>query len=328
MTGTAKMGMVGKPPTSVIGVGQSAAAKEAEAKLKKNVELKGATRVEGLENEPIHEVRTILKKLNMDVNTDIEEVKDNVRSAIRRGLPQIQSFGAQDKLAVIVAGGPSLKDTFLELEELYKQNHMIIAVNGVHDYLMDHGIRPAIHILVDARASNARFVGRPTDTCNYMLSSQCAPEVFDALEGRNVRLFHTCSEREEDILKEYYHGENYHIIYGGCTVTLRTLYLLKLLGFYRFDIFGWDSCYMDGEHHAYDMPENEDEEIQKLICLDKEFECSAWMASQVQDFQDFTGAVGDHFQINVRGEGLIAHMIRAGADADPSKLIRKSDMED
>jgi len=70
---------------------------------------------------------------------------------------------------------------------------------------------------------------------------------------------------------------------------------------------------MGGEHHAYNQIENDECEVHDLVCMGKTFKCAAWMASQFEDFQRFIISLGDKFELNVHGNGLIAHMMKEGA---------------
>ena len=121
---------------------------------------------------------------------------------------------------------------------------------------------------------------------------------------------------------EEYYFKRMHPVTLGTTVTLRAISLLRMLGFQNFEIFGLDSCVMDGEHHAYEQKENNGE---KLISVwprvkgnkeAKRFMCSVWQAKQAEDFLNLTKERGELFQLNVHGDGLIATMIRMGAEVD------------
>jgi hypothetical protein len=60
--------------------------------------------------------------------------------------------------------------------------------------------------------------------------------------------------------------ENYGVIYedfypcpGGSTVVLRSLCLLRMLGYHKIHVYGMDSCvFPDKYHHAYEQTENDD----------------------------------------------------------------------
>ena len=96
---------------------------------------------------------------------------------------------------------------------------------------------------------------------------------------------------------------------------------MRMLGFTKMDLYGFDSCYMDGEHHAYEQVENDECEVRELVCMGETFQCAAWMASQFDDFQHFITNLGDKFELNVHGNGLIAHMMNEGAKLLNDKTV-------
>ena len=255
------------------------------------------------------------------INTDQETICANVRLNIRRGLQQVKMHPASPEWIVLACGGPSLEDTFDELRQLYWLGRKVIAVNGAYRWLTDRNIRPSAAIVMDARKFNARFVDPAVPNCKYFLASQCAPEIFDACAERDVHLFHVCTYEDEEkaILNEYYFGK-YRYIPGGMTVSLRAITLLRTLGFHLMDIFGLDSCVMQGKHHAYPQAENDSDDIKRVWMaadgkLDegREFWITSWHAAQLDNFMAMIRVNGDLFKLNVHGDGLIAYAMRTGA---------------
>jgi len=256
-------------------------------------------------------------KIKMGMNADTSDILENIRVNVKRQLPQVKPYEINDKQKIIiVAGGPSLNDTLPELRrQVEEEGFMLVAVNNTHDWLVERGFKPSVHVMVDARQHNVRFVQNPISTCKYLMASQCHPDVFDALEGQNVQIFHVLNEMgEKEILDNHYYGEHhYHYVVGGSTVILRTIWMMRMLGFVKMEVHGFDSCYMGNEHHAYDQVENDECEVHDLECMGRTFKCAAWMASQFEDFQRFITSLGDKFELNVHGDGLIAHMMKEGA---------------
>lgn len=250
----------------------------------------------------------------MELNFPPEEVLKNIETNIKRFLPQVKAYPKNDVPRVIlVGGGPSLEDTFDELEAQVANGAKLIAVNNTHDWLLDKGLKPSAMVMIDARPHNIRFVQRPISTCKYLIASQCDPSVFDSLSGHNVWIWHAKNdEGEKEILDNYYMGQWLPII-GGSTVILRSIWLFRMLGFHNIDVYGFDSCLFGDRHHSYDQPENDASPVVKVTCAGKEFYSSAWMLSQADDFMHFVKKLGEHFQLNVHGDGLISHIIQEGA---------------
>ena len=98
-------------------------------------------------------------------------------------------------------------------------------------------------------------------------------------------------------------------IIGGSTVTLRSLHLLRILGFHKIEIFGFDSCIVD-EHHAYPQPENDDEQEVEITVGGRQFRCTVAHYFQAKEFVQLIGATGANYELSVHGEGLISHIIK------------------
>ncbi len=101
---------------------------------------------------------------------------------------------------------------------------------------------------------------------------------------------------------------------------LRILPLLRMLGYWKFEIYGFDSCLADGLHHAYKQPENDDERVINVTCGGRSFQCHPWMASQAQEFIDLMRKLADEIELVVHGDGLIRHIIETAAVPEPQDL--------
>jgi len=255
------------------------------------------------------------------VNVPPEKLREQVAFNIRRQLPQAHPHAPNKETVALVCGGPSLVKTEKQLVEAYWAGAKVIAVNGSYQWCIDRNIRPSAVIVLDARQFNSRFVQTPIPGCKYMLASQCHPDAFELCKDRDVLIWHCCSggEEEYEMLKQYYF-ERVFPIGDGTTVAIKAIGLLCMLGFQSFDIFGFDSCWLDDAHHGYKQIENDrDGRIAvwlkppgrgDLACR---FECAPWMMQQARDFQNFVRDYGDKFRLNIRGDGLIAATMRLSA---------------
>jgi hypothetical protein len=103
--------------------------------------------------------------------------------------------------------------------------------------------------------------------------------------------------------------------------------LLRAIGFLRFDVFGCDSCVMDGKHHAYVQPENDADKIYPFKVhptghpeLTRTFWCAPWHVAQLQDWLQTIRINGDHFLVNVHGDGLLAYAMRSSAELEMERV--------
>ena len=67
-------------------------------------------------------------------------------------------------------------------------------------------------------------------------------------------------------------------------------------------------CIM-GDHHAYDQPENDDEEVITLVVGGKSFQCTIAQYHQAKEFIEMVSVTGAHYEMIVHGDGLISYLI-------------------
>lgn len=262
-------------------------------------------------------------------NTPDDVLLAQVAENIRRQLPQAKPHAPNSETVALVCGGPSLASTEKELVEAAWAGAKVVCVNGSYAWCIERNIKPSAFVMLDARAFNARFPAEPVAGCRYLLASQCHPATFDLCRDRDVTVWHACSagQAELDLLKAFYFGRCFPVTLGT-TVAIRAISLLRMLGFQSFDIFGLDSCWMNDRHHAYGQSENDDER-RSWVWLRPEgrddlaegFTCSVWHMKQFEDFQQLIRQRGNSFRLNVRGNGLIAAMMRIGAQLGPAMTL-------
>jgi hypothetical protein len=256
----------------------------------------------------------------MKVNTDHETLYANIRSSIRRQLPQLSPHPVNNTPVCIVGGGWSLNDpdVYEELRQLYFNGAKIVALNGAAKWLMEHNLRPSLHLILDARPQNVDFLRIAIPHCKTMLASQCAPIMFDALEDREAYIFHAVAENadpEIEILDQFYGRGKWVRVPAAGTIGITSILLLRILGFRFQHMFGIDSCYKpDGTHHAYPQALNDNEGAALFKVAGREFLCSAWQAAQARNFLDVIRVNGEHFELDIHGDGLLAHLLKTGSE--------------
>ncbi len=250
------------------------------------------------------------------LNTSGEQMLANVKANIQRSLPQVKPYYDNPDDAILALSGPSLATNLRALKRL-TPTCPLVTVNGSHDWLIEQGCTPSAHVMLDAREANADFVRNPVKSCRYLIASQCHPKVFEALEKYEVHIFHCdLGVGEEKALTDHYCGKNYHIVIGGSTVGLRAMMLLRMLGFKRLHIFGFDSCFLGKKHHAFPQALNDKDVITAEVGgMGRKFYCAPWMLRQAYEFQDLMRANGHLLRCKIHGSGLIATMVKAGAQA-------------
>lgn len=260
-----------------------------------------------------------------EVNTSDDQLLANVRSNIRRGHPQVKQQREQMDRIALVGGGPSLDATLPELRDLIFDGAKLVTLNGAYHWCIANNLQPKMQVVMDARPSNVRFVSPASPKCVYLLASQCDPSLFDAVaDYPDVWIFHAAAGSDgplRELLDDYY-CEKWFGIGGGTTVAMRALWLLRHIGFTRIDLFGIDSCFMDGKGHAYDQPENDgDRKLPFRVCpadrpdLARTFIAAPWMAKQAEDLIQAIKVNGNHFDLAIHGDGMLRYALESYAQS-------------
>ena len=157
----------------------------------------------------------------------------------------------------IVCYGPSLKDTWRNvLIERKMFGSTIVTVSGAHDFLIERGIVPDVHIECDPREHKAFFTRNPHPDVTYWIASCCHPKMFDQLAGQNLALWHVYnSEMDLNIIAPGGPDPGNALIAGVGTVGGRAVNLMFTQGYRSFAIFGMDCSFetvdqRSGEQHA------------------------------------------------------------------------------
>jgi len=247
------------------------------------------------------------------VNTDLEQVHKNIRKNAETEYQLIRPHPPQDTEIMLICGGPSLNDYTDEIIELRAKGMPIVTTNGTYNWAIANGMTPSMQLIIDGRKFNKRFLRPVVDDCKYVLASQCNPVLFKDLPLERTYIWHVnLADEVEDLLNELY--DLWFACPGGSTVTLRGLCLLRMLGFHKIHVYGFDSCYREDEHHAYSQPENDYKAKPLPVSVGgKVFWCDPWMYSQAREFIQMVKMLGDEIELDVKGDGLIAHIIKTGA---------------
>jgi SAM-dependent methyltransferase len=251
------------------------------------------------------------------LNVSHETVETNVRANLAAGYAEVAPHAATDVPLMIMAGGPSLNDYKDEIIERRMAGEFLVTVNNTHQIAREWGLEPSIQIMCDAREFNKRFVENPFPRTKYLIASQCDPGVAASLPKEQVLLWHSGHHIKsiiEDFDNQRGEGRAWYPVFGGGTVILRGIPLLMLLGFRKFELFGFDSCLVDDAHHAYHQPENDRKLVVDVTVGGRTFKCHPWMVAQAGDFLRLMQSIGKTIDLAVRGDGLIAHAIKTAAE--------------
>lgn len=251
---------------------------------------------------------------DMPINVGQERATANVIENLKRPWQQVHPHARQNTEIMILAGGPSLNDPKIVDEIRWNRTAgmPLVCVNGTYRWALERNLVPSALIILDARPECADFIPHTVPTCQYLIASQADPSVFEKLPYDRTRLWHSGvhGEAQKAVIETF---GIYFPVYGGCTVVLRSIPLLRMLGFWKMHLFGFDSCINPSGHHAYPQKQNDKDQVIPVSCAGRTFECAPWMLSQAQEFTEMVGFLGDEVTLAVHGDGLIAHIIKTGA---------------
>lgn len=163
-------------------------------------------------------------------------VRENMVHSVSRGLPVLSARQPERAGRVaIVATGPSVSDF---KDTIQNWDGDVWTVNGALDWLVKLGRVPDACVLTDYQPELARYLTNPPVGMTYYVATACHRAVLDALEGRDVVLFHLAQGDSMPPSGTYCVG-------GGPTALTRAPALAWCLGFREMHVFGGDSSFRD-----------------------------------------------------------------------------------
>ena len=250
-------------------------------------------------------------QLEISTNTSSEEMSENVRSCMLRGLPLVQTTAEHDGHAVLVGGGPSAAATLPEIRWRYEHGQTIFGLNGAAQWLADNGIPPQHGVILDPRAKNAEFLDRRVG--KWLLASQCSPIVFNRAErlGIEPTAWHFMDSADAQIQVS---KQETPFIIGGNTVGLTAMGLVFAMGYRKLHLYGYDSSIAEatGENHAYEQAESDAEAMRLEVWSGaRRFFVSPGMYAQVRAFPEWAALLANAgATITVHGDGLLPSVAR------------------
>jgi uncharacterized Rossmann fold enzyme len=248
-------------------------------------------------------------------NTDEENLIRNIEYSTSLSRTWLNHQPENERHAVIVGGGPSLKKNINEIMIRKEHGQDVFSLNNSWEYLNKNGIESDFHVMLDAREENKKFIN-PTAKKYY--SSQCDQAVWD--EATDAILWNHLNAAK--LLEKDPRAEVF--VAGGSTVGLNAICIAYIIGYRNIHIYGFDSSYDDGEHHAYSQDLNDKERVISVEAYDKQFITAAWMAEQVNQFCSLVPQLIDlGCVLTVHGEGLLPYVARNLGDG---KIVTEADL--
>lgn len=260
-----------------------------------------------------------------EMNVSESDLIENIQSACKLPYTRVNQMQPHDGHAVIVGGGPSLKDNLEEIKWRQSVGQVIFATNNTYNFLSDHGIIPQTHILLDARKENEEFVPKIGANALCYYASQVHPSSLEKARqnGHDVILWHSMIDGIQELVFE----DSCFIGAGLSSVGLKAMALAYTLGYRNIHIYGLDSSYREGQHHAYKQPLNDDERILDVECNGKIYTTASWMATQAEEFKSIAALLVDAgCTLTIHGEGLLPDIARSMTFGVSAAQIRANEI--
>ena len=252
-------------------------------------------------------------KVNLDHAVKREQMTYNVA----QGWNTIHPHEVQGEAEVmLVGGGWSLPAQLDTIRALRARGVKLVTLNNAYNWCLAQGLSPSATIVMDGREFNKRFTKPVVADCKYLVCSQVHPATFEGLPKDRTYIWHDADKETFDILNAQYGDGNYFCVPGGSTVFLRSIPLLRMLGFQKFHVFGVDSCCepTTKAHHAYAQAENDHKWILPVTVNNgRVFYCQPWMICQANEFQELIKVLGELFELELYGDGMLKHMLDTAA---------------
>jgi hypothetical protein len=179
--------------------------------------------------------------------TPDEELFPRIRENCARVKDRVRVVPAHEGAAVLVAGGPSMRDRIHAIRMRHLAGQKIFALNGAAKFLNDHAIIPDYQVLLDPQPYLRSYLGLAKE---YLIASQCHPDVFEAIEA--PKLWHIATEHAEENTPQHPDGDC--LVGGGYTVGLTAMCLAYAMGYRTLHLYGYDSSVTKEGDHAYPHP--------------------------------------------------------------------------
>lgn len=256
-------------------------------------------------------VKTLIPGTKILVAGTDETRWENIKANVAKYTDFVQESKPHGRRAIIACYGPSLKDTWKQLQAEAKDCD-VISVSGSHDFLLSKGIIPRYHVECDPRKHKADNIVQGHPDVEYLLASIVHPAVFAKVEGCKIRLWHSVDGQQAVRIRDELHNEA-PIIFGGGSVGLRSMSVMFRRGYRKLSIYGMDCSFSDDATEKWAGPHaqkenHKDAPLYRVAYNGRAFSTSPILLSYLTDFSDMIKRMASHdpsLEIRLRGDGLL-----------------------
>ena len=177
-----------------------------------------------------------------------EQRERHMAWSVSQGYPRVKYRTMTDETMQIVAYGPSIEDTWQEINP----DKPLITMSGSLQFLLGKGLKPRygrwFHAHVDPRSDNLAVVERHKDVI-YLMGSCAHPKMFKLLDGMKIVLWHAVSGAHTKTWIEQ-NDPGQVLVAAGSTIGLSSIHLGGVFGYRHFEVHGMDGSFKGDARHA------------------------------------------------------------------------------
>lgn len=164
---------------------------------------------------------------------------------------------------------------------------------------------PTYHVMLEAGEHAAEYVRDAPKSTIYLIASRVHPKTFEALAGRDVRLWHAWEPAAAARVK------GMPMVPGGNSVMHRALNLMAMMGYSDMHVWGFDCSMPDdrGPTHATGRRQL-DQEFRICEVGDREFITSLNWLEMARSFLDQMSHGGVPYGVTLHGDGMLQSVVR------------------
>lgn len=241
-------------------------------------------------------------------NTLDEDLERNIRANTARDLRWLAAKPEHKGVAVLVGGGPSLRDQVEEIRFLQQQGATVFAINAASAWLNARHIAVDYQVIADAKDETASLVDPLARA--HLFASQVSTKTMEAAPAPIV--WHLAIDDVEEYFPPQRRVRGGYALIGGGHTGNSALCVAYAMGFRDLHIFGYDSSHRDDESHAYRQSMNDFIPTVEVEWAGRSFTSSVAMKGQAEKFRLTAQALREAgVTLSVYGDGLLQHMHRA-----------------
>ena len=252
-----------------------------------------------------------------------EKLFAHIKENSELGLEALMVEPYDERVFVMVCGGPSLANHLEEIRRKagHPEHYLVVCSNMTAKYLLDNGITPHVHFILDPTAMKCHDVdiGKTSPDTEYWINVSCNPLVFKVLEAQGIKpkIFLAAFDSEGKDFEAFHEGmkkdpnfKGLTAIQGGTMAGLRAINLADARGFRKMQYYGFDATVevKDGKARPYAYEKKRGEaiiEVQCDLCPEK-FATTLVFQRQVNEFIKWVDLM-PWIDVKIIGGGLISH---------------------